>query len=96
MTNHIIFINLYLSDEQEHISRRHSRSEERDYHEPISKTKTIISQSRAEKNQLLHLESIKLHQTFENVFSIDVSNYTPSHIAKKIMEFVCDYFNSYI
>ena len=43
LTEHVIFINLYLSDEEEHISRRQSRSEERDYHESVNKTETIIS-----------------------------------------------------
>ena len=95
LTEHVIFINLYLSDEEEHISRRQSRSEERDYHESVNKTETIISQSRAEKNQLLHMQAIKLHQIFKNVFSIDVSNCTPNHAASKIMEFVFDYFNNY-
>lgn len=95
LTEHVIFINLYLSDKEEHISRRRSRSEERDYHESVNKTETIISQSRAEKNQLLHMQAIKLHQIFKNVFSIDVSNCTPNHAASKIMEFVFDYFNNY-
>ncbi|MCM1261710.1 MAG: hypothetical protein NC313_03235 [Butyrivibrio sp.] len=95
LSKHIIFINLYLSDEEEHISRRQSRSEERDYHESVSKTKIIISQSRAEKNQLLHMQAIKLQQTFKNVFSLDISNYTPSHAASKIMELVFDYFNNF-
>ena len=95
LSNHVVFINLYISDEEEHISRRQSRSEERDYHESVSKTEIIISQSRAEKNQLLHTQAIELQQTFKNVFSLDVSNYTPSHVASKIMEFVFDYFDNY-
>ena len=96
LTNHVVFINLYISDEEEHIARRRSRSNERDYHESFSETETIISQSRAEKNQLLHMQAIKLHQIFKNVFSLDVSNCTPSHVAGKIMESVFDYFNKYI
>ena len=95
LTKHVVFINLYISDKEEHISRRRSRSEERDYLESISKTEIIISQSRAEKNQLLHMQAIKLHQIFKNVLSLDVSNCTPSLTASKIMELIFDYFNNY-
>ena len=95
LSKHVVFINLYISDEEDHISRRQSRSEERDYHESVSKTEIIISQSRAEKNQLLHMQAIQLHQIFKNVFSLDVSYCTPSHVAGKIMELVFDYFDNY-
>ena len=37
LSKHVVFINLYISDEEDHISRRQSRSEERDYHESVSK-----------------------------------------------------------
>ena len=92
LSNHVVFINLYISDKAEHILRRQSRLAERDYHESASKTERIISQSRAEKNQLLHTQAIKLHQTFKNVFSLDVSNCTPNNMANIIMELVFDYF----
>lgn len=96
LNNHVIFINLYISDEEEHISRRRSRSEERGYHESVSKTEIIISQSRAEKNQLLHIQTVELQQIFKNVFSLDVSSCSPSLAASKIMELVFDYFNNCI
>ncbi|MDE6052729.1 MAG: hypothetical protein K2G55_02990 [Lachnospiraceae bacterium] len=95
LTKHVVFINLYISNEEEHISRRRSRSKERDYYEAVNKTEMIISQSRADKNQLLHMQALELHQIFNNVFSIDVSSCTPSHTASKIMELVSDYFNNY-
>lgn len=95
LTKQVVFINLYISDEEEHIFRRKLRSEERDYHESISKTELIICQTRAEKNQLLHTQAINLHQIFNNVFSLDISNCTPSHTASKIMEVVFDYFDNY-
>jgi 2-phosphoglycerate kinase len=94
LTKHVVFVNLYLSDENEHVFRRQSRSIERDYHESISKTKTIVLQSRAEKNQLLHMQATELHQVFKNVISIDISNCTPNCVADKIMEFVFEYFNA--
>lgn len=93
LNKHVVFINLYVSDEEKHISRRQLRVEERDYSESISETKIAVSEFRAEKNQLLHMQAIKLHQIFKNVFSFDVSNYTPNRVASKIMEFVLDYFN---
>lgn len=96
LNNHVLFINLYISDEEEHISRRKSRSEERDYNESINKTEMIISQSRAEKNELLHMQANKLHQIFKNVFSLDVSSCAPNLVANKIMGLIFDYFNNYI
>lgn len=90
LTTHVVFINLYISDEKEDISRRKSRSKERDYHESVCKREMIISQSRTEKNQLLYMQTIKLHQIFKNVFSLDVSNWAPSHTASKIMSLVFD------
>lgn len=95
LTAHVVFINLYLSDEKQHILRRKSRSEERGYHESTSKTQTIISQCRAEKNQLLHIQAIELQQTHKNIFSIDISDCTPNQAANKIMGSVFDYFKNY-
>lgn len=92
LTKHVIFINLYLSDEKEHISRRNSRSVAREYNENSNKTKEFISQARTEKNILLHTETIQLHQLFDNVFSIDVSKNSPSGVANKMMELVLHYF----
>lgn len=94
LTKHVVFVNLYLSDENEHVSRRQARSIERDYHESISKTRTIVSHSRAEKNRLLHVQAIELHQVFSNVISIDVSNCTPNCVADKVMDFVFEYFKA--
>ncbi len=94
LTKHVVFVNLYLSNENEHISRRQSRVIERDYHESTSKTKTIISYARAEKNQLLHMQATELHQIHNNIISIDVSNCTPSCVASKVMEFVFEYFKT--
>ena len=96
LTKHVVFINLYLSDEKEHISRRKSRSEERGYHESASKTQAIISQCRAEKNQLLHMQAIELQKMYKNIFSIDISDCTPTQAATRIMERVFDYFKKYV
>lgn len=96
LTSHVLFINLYISNKKEHISRRISRSKERDYNELDSKTKEIISQARGEKNQLLHTQAIQLHQVFKNVFSLDVSSLNPSDLVRKIMDIVFDYFDNYI
>lgn len=95
ITPHVVFINLYISDEKEHISRRKSRSRERSYHESDSKALAIISQCRAEKNQLLHRQAIELQQTYKNIFSIDISSCTPNQAANKIMNCVFDYFKNY-
>lgn len=94
LTNHVIFANLYLADEKAHIMRRKSRSEERDYHENISKTVEFVLQSRLVKNELLHTETLKLQQIFNNVFSLDVSDDSPSDIADKIMKRIFRYFDN--
>lgn len=93
LTNHVIFVNLYISSEGEHVRRRQSRSKERDYCEKIAKTKTIISKSRWEKNELLHIQSVKLNKFYKNVFSIDVSNYSPTEVANIVMKQVSNYFS---
>lgn len=95
LTPHVVFINLYVSDEKEHIFRRKLRSKERGYHESSSKTLAIISQCRKEKNQLLHSQAIELQQTYKNIFSIDISRCTPNQAANKIMDCVFDYFKKY-
>ena len=87
LTKHVVFINLYLSDEKEHISRRKSRSEERGYHESASKTQAIISQCRAEKNQLLHMQAIELQKMYKNIFSIDISDCTPTQAATRTVSY---------
>ena len=95
LTKHVVFVNLYMSNDKEHISRRQSRSEERDYRESVSETEIIITQARAEKNQLLHMQATELHKIFKNVLSLDVSNYTPHQAASTIMELVFEYFDNY-
>ncbi len=95
LSKHVVFINLYISGEEKFFPRRQSRSSEHNYHDPVGRTEIGISQSRAEKNQLLHLQAIKLHHIFKNVFSLDVSNCTSSTVANKIMELAFNYFDNY-
>lgn len=94
LTEHVIFINLYLSNEAEHVHRRKSRTIERDYHEDISKTEILVFQSRLGKNDCLHTDTVKIHHLFKNVFSFDVSDDSPSILADKIMEIVFTYYSN--
>lgn len=93
LTDHVIFVNLYLASEEEHVIRRQSRSEERDYNEDIRKTQELILRFRKEKNELLNEEALMLHQLYNNVFSLDVSNASSSKVADMIMKCIYNYFN---
>lgn len=94
LTNHVIFVNLFLSNESEHIARRQSRSTDRDYSESIDEATKIIGNARADKHELLHMETTNLSQQFDNVFSLDVSSSSPMCVANVIMELVYHYFDN--
>lgn len=90
----VIIVNLYLSSEEEHICRRKSRIEERDYIEDLVTSEKIVFESRRNKNDLLHIQTTELRKQFRNVFSIDVSNSNPEKTVDEIMKCVSSYFNN--
>lgn len=93
MTESVILINLYLSDENEHFARRHLRSLERDYCENDTETRRIVSSARVDKNLELHNETLRLSHIHKNVFSIDTANQSPQNLADIIMGIVSEYFS---
>lgn len=94
LTSNVIFINLYLSDKNEHITRRTVRSSEREYMDSESEARKVISKIRDNKNEILHNEAIKLGQTHYNVLSIDTANKSPKCVAETIMNLVKAYYAS--
>lgn len=85
LNKNIIFINLFISNEEEHIKRRLKRCEEREYHKEVEKLKEKIYKNR-EKNILLHNETLELSKSYKNVFSIDISSMNEDNVIEKIFE----------
>jgi len=85
---HIIFINMYLSDLNEHIHRRTNRCKEREY----SHTENIIQDEikiiRNSKNLILHEETLALSKKVNNVFSIDVAHMNQMSILNNIQKII--------
>ena len=94
LTDSVILVNLYLSDETQHVMRRSSRSTERSSHEDIEETRQLVSRTRARKNQELHMDTVELSRIYPNVFSIDTVNKSPQCLADTIMEYISDYFRN--
>lgn len=92
LTDSVILINLYLSDENQHVVRRSSRSLERSNHEDVEETRQLVSRARTRKNQELHMDTVRLSNIYPNVLSIDTINKSPQILADTIMEFISDYF----
>ncbi len=93
LTEHVVFVNMYLPDETEHIARRLLRSATRDYGESIQETERIIWSARTDKQLLLHTETSALSQTFGNVFSLDISGSSPADVADTIMNLIFCYYD---
>lgn len=94
LTDSVIMINLYLSDENQHVMRRSARSQERISHEAIEETRQLVSRARSRKNQELHLDTVRLSRIYPNVFSIDIMNKSPQCLADTIVEYVFNYFKN--
>lgn len=86
--NNVIFINLYLSDENEHIQRRISRCKEREYSASDFMSKEKIIKVRREKNHMLHYETMELSQKCNKVFSIDVAKMNQEAVVEEILRIV--------
>jgi 2-phosphoglycerate kinase len=82
----VVFINLFISDEEEHLKRRIERCRERGYEEDYSQEKEWLKRIRKEKNIKMHQDSITLSQNNKFVFSIDISQQTPSKTCENIIQ----------
>lgn len=89
----VFFINLFLSDEQEHIQRRYNRCKEREYQDTANQIVERIINIRNSKNLELHEETLELSKTVKNVASIDVSNLNQDSVANEILRILDNYLN---
>lgn len=90
----VIFVNLYLSDENEHLKRRINRCKEREYNYSENMTKEQILKIRNNKILMLHLETLELSKNANNVFSIDVANMTQDMMVDKILHIINNYLKT--
>lgn len=86
--HNVIFINLYLSDENEHIQRRIRRCIERENANGISLAQEKISKIRSSKNYLLHHETLELSKETNRVYSIDTADMSQDAVVDKIMQII--------
>ena len=93
ITDKVLFVNLYLSSEDEHIKRRQMRCNEREYSHSMDEIKHRVSQIRCKKNILLHNETMQLSKYHPNVFSIDAYGKSPDDIVQIIMKLVYKYYD---
>ena len=89
----VFFINLFLSDEQEHIQRRYNRCKEREYQDTEDQIKEQVINIRNSKNCELHEETLELSKATKNVASFDVSNMDQDSVVKKILSILGNYIN---
>ena len=91
LNERVIFIHLYLSDEEQR-KRRLNRFIERKY--PLEYNEIIRQEALVlkEKNEKLREESLTLSKNFPNVFNVDISHSTPEKSAEKILQTVENYF----
>lgn len=86
--NNVVFINLFVSDEIEHIQRRFNRCQERGYEDTIDSVKGQVSNIRKDKNDILHKETLDLSTKVNNVFSIDISDMDQQMVMNRIMSII--------
>lgn len=89
----VFFINLFLSDEQEHFQRRYNRCKERGYKDTENQIQKQVSIIRNSKNLELHKETLELSKSVKNVASIDVSNMNQDAVVSKILEIMDKYLS---
>lgn len=83
--DHVLFINLYLSNEHVHINRRMTRCYEREYDDNMEQIIDKVTHVREGKNFEIHKETLELSMRANNVFSFDVTNMTPDDIVSMII-----------
>lgn len=84
----VIFINLFVSDESEHIRRRLNRCIEREYDNTFDSIKDQVANIRRDKNDVLHEETLELSAKVHNVFSIDISNMDQEMVVDQIINII--------
>ena len=94
LNSNIIFVNLYISDDNEQKKRRHTRYIERKYTSDYSEIEKREAVVMSEKNCELHTETVNLGKKFPNVFSIDTSYISLEEIAAEIIDIVKSCFSN--
>ena len=89
--NHILFVNLYLSDELSHIERRSKRCHERGYVDTEEEIVNTVKCIRNHKNEELHNECQKLSRHVNNVFSIDTTAKNIDDVTRIILELIYNF-----
>ena len=93
LTDHVIFVNLFLSSEDEHIARRHKRCGEREYDYSAAQIMSQVQQIRDQKNDMIHNDTILLSKYHSNVFSIDVVGKSQNEVVNEIMKLIYKYYD---
>lgn len=86
--HNVIFINLYLSDENEHVQRRIHRCIERENTNRISSVQDKVSRIRKSKNYSLHHETLELSKGTNRVYSIDTADMNQDAVVDKILQII--------
>ena len=91
--NHILFVNLYLSDEFSHIERRTKRCHERGYVDTKEEIVNTVKCIRKYKNEELHNECKNLSRHVNNVYSIDTAAKDIDDVVQTILELIYNFSN---
>lgn len=89
----VLFINLFLSDENEHFLRREKRCFEREYTDSKESIHKRVDCIRNNKNDILHKETVELSLFANNVVSIDISHLDEKTVVCRIANTIQNYFN---
>lgn len=89
----VLFINLFLSDENKHFLRREKRCSEREYTDSIEAIHQKVICIRNNKNDMLHEETVSLSLHTNNVVSVDVSHLDEKMVICKIVNIIQNYLN---
>lgn len=90
----VLFINLFLSDENEHYLRREKRCSEREYTDSKESIHRRVECIRNNKNDILHKETVELSLLVNNVVSIDISHLDEKMVVCRIANIIQNYLNA--
>jgi len=86
--NNVYFINLYLSNIEEHIARRIERCAERKKYEETTASREKIIRIRNTKNLQLHEDTLNLSMINNKVYSFDISHMSQNEVIENIIKIV--------
>lgn len=88
----IVFINLYMSDIEDHKKRRQKRCKKREYTQSLQAIDAKITKLE-EHNNMLHKETLALSNMYKNIFSFDVSNKSEKAVLSEIISFLAQLYH---